>query len=388
MLRVVSIFLFSLFIFACSSNETKDEREEKKEERKATELESFDKSVKAKRLWKAGAGEGDGRKYLRLAPSVFGDVIYTTDSDGVVRAFSLADGKRRWKTDTNAEVSGGVGAYLDTVAVGTFDGKVIALSADSGDVRWEAQTSSEILAVPAVSATLVVVQTIDARVFAFDSKSGELRWSYDHLTPVLSLRGTSSPLINGNQVICAFDNGQIISFSLIDGSRTWEARVSHPKGKTDLERIVDIDGTPAVKNGLVYSGSYQGNLFAFALAKGNPIWKQELSTYRALSVSNGKVFVSTADSHVIAYNASNGDVVWKNEDLQYREIGAPTTVGRYVATIDGDGYLHILSQQDGQFVERLKPAGDGFNAPMMTHLGKLYILSDDGKLSAYELSSR
>ncbi|MFL0804581.1 MAG: outer membrane protein assembly factor BamB [Agarilytica sp.] len=388
MLRVVSIFLLSLFVFACSSNDTKDERKEKKEEREAAELEKFDKSVKAKRLWKASAGEGDGRKYLRLTPAIFGDVIYAADSDGNVRAFGLGDGKRRWKTDTDASVSGGVGAYLDTVAAGTLDGKVIALDSDSGDVRWTAQTSSEILAVPAVSASLVVVQTIDARVFAFDSKNGELRWSYDHLTPVLSLRGTSSPLINGNQVICAFDNGQIISFSLADGSRTWEARVSQPKGKTDLERIVDIDGTPAVKNGLVYSGSYQGNLFAFVLAKGNPIWKQEISTYRALSVSNDKVFVSTADSHVVAYNASNGEEVWRNEALQYREIGAPATVGRHVATIDRDGYLHILSQQDGQFVERLKPAGNGFNAPMITHLGKLYILSDDGKLSAYELSSR
>lgn len=391
MRRVVSLLLVSLLasqFIGCASNKEKDAKELKKEAAKAAELVKFESTVKATRLWKVSAGGGSAREYLRLEPAIVSDSIYVANESGDVMAFDLESGDKKWKTDTDAQISGGVGAYHGTAVVGTLDGTVIALNTANGEIVWTAQVSSEVLAAPAVSATVVIVQTIDARVFAFDTKTGEKRWSYDHVAPVLSLRGTSSPVIDGTQVLCAFDNGQLVSFSLADGSRTWEARVSQPKGKTDLERIVDIDGSPVVSEGLVYSGSYQGNIFAFAKAQGNPVWKQELSTYGNLAIGSGKVFVSTDKSHLIAYNAKNGEVIWELDALLNRELGAPTAIGRQIAAIDGEGYLHLISQQDGSFVDRFKPAGDGFHAPLLAHLGKLYILSDDGKLSAYALSSR
>lgn len=392
MQRAVSLILISLLssllVVACSSNKEKDAKEIREEAAKAAKLVKFKRTVKAKRLWKVGTGGGSAREFLRLVPAIVSDTIYVANEDGEVSAFDLTSGKKKWKTDTDTNTSGAIGAYHGTVALGTLDGTVVALNAANGEVIWTAKASSEILSAPAVNGSIVVVQTIDARVFAFDVKTGELRWSYDHIAPVLSLRGTSSPIFDDGQVLCAFDNGQLVSFSAIDGSRTWEARISQPKGKTDLERIVDIDGSPVVEGSLVYAGGYQGNIFALTKAQGSPVWKQEISTHNGLAIANGKVFTSTAKSRLIAYNSANGSVAWESDALLNRELGAPTVIGRYLAVIDGDDYLHILSQQDGSFVERVKPAGDGFHAPMITHLGKLYILSDDGKLSAYELSSR
>ncbi|WP_245929371.1 outer membrane protein assembly factor BamB [Agarilytica rhodophyticola] len=379
-MRVVLLLLFAVFISSCSSNKEKDE------ESKVAKLVKFDKTVKMKRLWSAGTGSGKGRKYLRLVPSIDKGVIYTSDPKGQVFAFDVETGKRQWKSKTKYKVSGAIGAGFNRVFFGTIDGRVVTLDAANGEKLWEAKTSSEILAPPATNGSIVVAQTIDARVFAFDAKTGEQVWSYDHLAPVLSLRGTSSPVITATQVICAFDNGQIVSFSAVDGSRTWEARVSQPKGKTDLERIVDVDGTPKESSGIIFAGSYQGNLIALTRAQGKPIWRKALSTYQNLSVANGKVFVSTDRSRVIAFNSANGDVLWQNEQLLNRQINAPAAVGDYVVVVDEEDYLHVLSQDDGSFAYRFKPKGDGFHSPMLSYKDKLYLLSDDGKLSSYEIA--
>ncbi len=385
MLRAVSrtaLLLAFTALVACSSNDKKDESS------KVADLVDFERSVKHKRLWSVSTGSGEGREHLRLVPAIVNDTIYVGNADGKVRALTRENGKTKWKVDTDTALSGGVGAYHGTVAFGTLDGVVVALDSETGAERWRAQVSSEILAPPAVNSSVVVVQTIDARVFAFDAESGSRRWAYDHLTPVLSLRGTAGPVISSTQVVCAFDNGQVVSFSVIDGSRTWEARVSQPKGKTDLERIVDIDGSPLVEGGLVYAAGYQGNIMAFSRAKGDPIWRQPVSTATALSMARDRIFVSTDEAHIIAFSATNGEIVWENESLRNRSAGAPAAVGDYLITIDSDDYLHVLSQNDGTFVHRFKPAGDGFSTQAQVHLGTFYLLSDDGKLSAYTLSSR
>lgn len=379
--RLFLVALVVLALGACSSNK-------RKEESRKAKLVDFEATVEYDRLWSANVGEGKGQKYMNLVPAISDDRIFAANAKGHVSAFDLNTGKRLWIAKTDFRLSGGVAAGDGIVGFGTLDGKVVALDASNGDFLWEAQVSSEILAPPAIDDSVLVVQTIDARVFAFESKTGDSRWSYDHLTPVLSLRGTSAPVIVFTQVICAFDNGQIVSFSLADGSRTWEARISQPKGKTDLERIVDVDGTPVIDGGLIYAASYQGNAMAIGRAEGNPIWQKALSTYNRLASGRDHVFATTERSKVVALNSANGDIVWETEALLNRRLNAPSTVGTYVVTVDDEGYAHVLEQSDGELVERFKPRGKGFSAPMLVENEVLYILSNDGKLGAYTLSAR
>jgi len=377
---VLPLLLAGVVLASCSSNDEKDA------EMEVAKLVKFESSMKMERLWSSSAGSGKHRKYARFVPAIFGDKIFTADTQGAVFAFELDSGKRTWKVSTDHKISGAVSAGSGLVLFGTLDGQVVALDSSTGEELWVADASSEILAAPATNGSVVVAQTIDARIFAFDAKTGEQRWSYDHLSPVLSLRGTSSPVVTSTQVIAAFDNGQIVSFAATDGSRSWDARVSQPKGKTDLERIVDIEGSPVVNGGLVYAGSYQGNVVAISRGQGNLIWKKGLSTYQNLAVANGKVFVSTDRSRVIAYNSANGDVLWQNEQLLNRGVNAPAVIGDYVVVVDNTDRMHVLSQQDGSFAYRFSPSGDGFRSAMVSHLGKLYILSDDGTLSSYQVA--
>ncbi|MFL0810745.1 MAG: outer membrane protein assembly factor BamB [Agarilytica sp.] len=395
MQKLLALLMAAAFLASCASNDGKDDqpeelsrKEQKKELNKKADLVKHARALKAKRLWSKSTGGGKGRKYLYLQPAIVADTVYVANAKGDIRALSLDKGKTKWKTKTKADISGGVGAYFGKLAVGTMDGQVITLNSETGEELWRAQTSSEILAPPAVSGSLVVVQTVDARVFAFNADSGKLNWSYDHKTPILSLRGTSGPVIDGTQVLCAFDNGQIVAFSAIDGSRTWEQRVSQPKGKTDLERIVDIDGNPVISNGLIYSASFQGNILALTQAAGKPIWGKEVSTHHPVAVGNGLVFVSGERSKLTALNAQNGSLEWEHETLRNRGAGGPAAIGRYVVVVDDDEKAHVYAQSSGEYLYRFSPPGSGFNAAPIAYLGKLYFLSNDGTLSVYSLSSR
>lgn len=380
MLRTLPLFLVLLgLLSACSSNKDKDDEE------RVAKLVSYKKSIDVDKVWSTGAGSDDGRKYIKIIPALVDGVIYTADTEGRVFAINAETGKKVWKVKTKFKFAGATGAGNGLVLVGTSDGEVVTLDAATGEVKWSAKVSSEVVAPPATNGKIVVAQTIDAKVFAFEASTGEQRWSYDHTSPVLTLRGTASPIVTTTQVICAFDNGQVVSFSALDGSRGWEARAAQPKGKTDLERIVDIDGSPVMDGGLLYISSYQGNVVALNRGQGRELWKKSASGFYPPAVTYGRVFISTDKSRVVAYNSANGDVIWTNEQLLNREINAPAVFGDYIAVIDGDGHMHLLSKNDGQYVHRFKPKGDGFSAPMISENGKLYILSDDGKLSAYQI---
>lgn len=381
-MRILSLIALLLLLSACSSNKDKDEEE------RVAKLVEFDRTIDVDRLWSTGAGSDKGRKYTKIIPVLFENVLYTADVKGRVFAVDAETGKKLWKTDTDFSFSGAVGVANGLIVAGTPDGEVVVMSSDNGEVLWHAEVSSEIVAPPSTNGSIVVAQTIDAKVFTFDAKSGELIWSYDHTAPVLSLRGTASPIVTSTQVICAFDNGQVVSFSALDGSRAWEARAAQPKGKTDLERIVDIDGTPVLDGGLIFVSSYQGNILALNRGQGREIWKKNASSFHAPAVASGRVYVSTDRSRVVALNSANGDILWSNEQMLNREVNAPAVFGDYVAVIDNEDYLHLLNKDDGSYVHRFKPKGEGFSAPMIVENSRLYILSNDGTLSAYAIESQ
>ena len=376
-LAIVSLLIASLV--GCSSND--------KKELKEAPLIKFSATAKACKNWSATIGSGRDKRYSKLVPAVFSDRVYASDVEGNVYALNLDSGKRVWKSRLKEAISASTGVNSHSVFVGTFSGELIALSADNGEEKWRVSVSSEILAVPAANERVVVAQTIDGRAFAFDAYSGEALWRYDHTVPSLTLRGTANPVIYRNQVLLAFGNGQLVSLQLSDGALKWDARLSQPKGRTELEKMIDIDATPFFSGGLIYAANYQGAIAAYSAAQGQAVWKQDLSTYQDLSVANGKVYAVTEESAVIAFNAGSGVQDWMNDQMLRRMLGAPAAYGDYVLTLDYEGYMHVLSADDGSFAARFKPAGDDFTSAIVVSDSAFLVLSDDGRLSSYTLQT-
>lgn len=366
-------------LLACGSNDAKDELVE------PAELVKFKASVKLKRLWSRDIGKGQGKKYNRLQAAIDGDAIYVVDEDGDVLALDRGKGKKLWKQDVDAAVTGGVGVGDDLVLVGTPNGEVIALNQQDGEILWRNVVGGEVLAPPAVGSEVVAVQTFDGKLHGLNALTGEALWEYASQVPVLTLRGTSSPIIEGGFVFGAFANGKLVALDVESGTVAWEGRVAVAQGESEIERVVDVDGRLLLTSNALYAASYQGRVAAFDPGSGRTLWYQDASSYVGLDEGFGNVYYIDADGSVLALDQRSGTIRWSNGELSYRELSAPAAFNNYLAVGDYKGYIHILSQVDGEFVGRFKLGSKGVRAPILARGDTIYIYGNKGKLAAYKL---
>jgi outer membrane protein assembly factor BamB len=323
-----------------------------------------------------------GSKFHQLVPSIDEQQIFAVNVEGDLVAADLASGRINWRVELETPIGGGVGAGNGIVVLATESGEVIAFDTTDGSERWRYQASSEVISQPQMNAELVVVQQLDGKITALEVGSGERRWSYDSQIPRLSLRGTSAPIVAADLTLAGFANGKLVAVENASGRPVWEQRISLAEGRSELERIVDIDGKPLVYNRIVYVGSYQGRLVALNPGNGQVVWSQDLSTYRGLAGGFGNVYAISDEDHVHAFDARNSASVWSQDGLQYRRLTTPVVLGNSLVTADADGYLHVLSQVDGHFTARHRVSSSGVQSDLLVRDDVLYVLSNDGRLTA------
>lgn len=338
-----------------------------------------------RKLWSKGIGVGYEKQFLKLLPATAEGQILIADRKGRVLAVDALTGKENWEVKTGVPVSAGPGAGEGLVLLGTSNAEVVALDATDGSKRWTAAVSSEVLAVPQIDLGRVIVQSVDGNVTALDADTGAQLWVYDRSVPVLTLRGTSTPAVEHGLVVAGFANGKLVALSAEKGFVGWETNIAIPQGRTELERIVDIDGDPVIVGTAVYVTTYQGRIAVINLQNGNPGWQRDMSSYVSLGVDFSQVYVTDADSHVWALSRSTGATVWQMKDLAYRRLTAPVPFEDYITVGDYDGYLHLLSRYDGRIVARVRVDSDAIRARPLVVDDILYIYSSDGKLAAYTL---
>lgn len=349
------------------------------------ELVKFKQEVAIKRQWSTSIGSANQDYRNSLRPTVNGDSIFTGDHEGTVTALNVSNGKKVWQVNLDVSVSGGVGYGAGMVMVGTIEGEVYALDASDGSVLWTSQVSSEVVSSPKSNGEIVAVQTIDDRLFALDAKTGEEIWQHDGDAPILSVRGTSESVVTGNMVLSGFDTGKLVAFNPDNGSLIWESRLAVPKGRTELERMVDIDGEPLLVGDVIYAVTYQGRLGALSRGTGRSLWFQDSSSHHAPAYSQEQVYVTEDKDAVRAFKAGSGQPVWINEQLFLRRLTGPARLAGTIAVADAEGYLHLLDPVDGHFVGRVKVDGSGVSAPMLTVGESLIVQANDGSVTAYRL---
>ncbi|MBL6697151.1 MAG: outer membrane protein assembly factor BamB [Proteobacteria bacterium] len=356
--------------------------------REPVELQKITEQVKLKSRWSRGVGDGQGEGLYKINPILAGDSIYVASAEGRVASVDPESGRLRWKTDLDLALSGGVGHYGDSILVGASEGLVMRLSADSGAEIWRATVSGEVLSAPQGDGRYVIAQTYDGKLMGFDYETGETRWTYTSDVPVLTLRGTGTPMILGDNAIAGFADGKVVAVNLRSGNVAWEARVAIPQGRSEIERIVDIDGSMALQGSELYVASYQGRLAAIDTRSGRRLWQRNVSSVSGVGVGFGNVYVADDDGTVSAFLRNGQGVRWQNIELGFRELSRPTPVNSYVAVVDFEGYLHLLSQVDGEIVGRTKVDSSGARADMIARGNRLFVYANDGALKAYDVEAR
>ena len=379
-MKKLNLLLCALLISGCSWFGGDDE-----DEIKPAELVKFEQQVKIKKQWSTKVGGGNKKFWTSLRPVSNGETVFAADHEGKVSAIDIASGKRLWSTELDVAISGGVGYASGQVLVGSIEGEVYVLSAADGSVIWTATVSSEILASPQSNGEVVAVQTIDNQLFAFDAETGNALWQHEDDAPLLTVRGTSTALVTDRMILAGFDSGKLIAFNPENGSLIWESRLALPKGRTDLERMVDVDGEALLVDDVIYAVTYQGRLGAISRGTGRSLWFQDSSSHHAPAYSQEQVYVTEDEDAVRAFKAGSGQPVWINEQLFLRQLTGPARLAGTIAVADAEGYLHLLDPVDGHFVGRVKVDGSGVSAPMLTVGESLIVQANDGSVTAYRL---
>ena len=375
--RIVSLIAATSLLAACGLFGDKEE------ELEPMELVKIAPTVKIKKIWSAKLG-GDA-EFLRVAlrPAGDGSRIYAASHNGDVSAFDPETGKRIWETRLDVELTAGPGVGEGHVVVAAKDGFVVALDASSGEEKWRADVSGESLARPLVKGETVVVQTIDNRVEALSLFDGRSRWTVVQSPPVLTMRGSASPVAVGTTVIAGFDSGRVVAMELDSGTIIWESLISPPQGRSDLDRLSDIDGEIAVVGQDIYVVGYQGRLASLASESGQVLWNREVSSYAGVAADWNSVYTVRDDGEIIAMTRRTGAEIWRNASLLRREPTLPVPFASTVVVGDLEGYVHFFSNIDGEPVARVKLGGKGIsNAPLVI-ANRLYVQGDGGSLAAY-----
>jgi outer membrane protein assembly factor BamB len=351
------------------------------------ELVDFEPAVAIKELWSADTGTGPDRQFLRLVPALHGDMLYAVDIKGRVRALAQKDGKERWRTDLDIEISAGVGFGDGLVLVATRKGIVVALDRDNGRELWRAQVASEVLAPPVADSGVVVIQSIDGKLMGLESATGKRLWSLDRSEPALSLRGTATPVILSDAVLTGFASGKIVAVQIRNGRVLWEIPVAQAQGRSEIERLIDVDVPVLLSGRTLLAAAYQGKVVAVSLESGRLLWSRELSTYSALAADDENVYVSDVRGHVYALDLRTGSTVWKQEKLTLRRLSAPAIIGKAVAVADFEGYVHWLAREDGRFLARKRAASAAVLAAPIAVGATLYVSAQNGTLAALRLDA-
>lgn len=347
------------------------------------ELLELTPEIKVNIVWQNSAGVGSDEMYLKLVPAVMDDKIIVADRNGLVQARDLTTGDTIWEAETELKISAGPGLGYNTVLVGTSDAEIVALNIADGSIRWTVGVSSEVLSIPQLRRNVVVVRTVDGKLTGLEEGSGRELWVYERSVPALSLRGTGTPVIEGDRVIEGYASGKLIAVRLNDGKVEWEGSVAVPEGRSELERMVDLDADPIVINDVIFIASFQGGVFAVALEDGQVLWRRkELSSYAGLSGDWRYLYVSDEAGDVWALDQRNGAALWKQTELHRRKLSGPVVYKDYLVVGDFEGYLHWLSPYDGRQLARIQIGEDPIAATPVVHNEVLYVYSEGGDLAA------
>lgn len=351
------------------------------------ELTDFTARASVETVWEVSAGASSSKLYVRLLPAISEGKMFTAGISGRVTALDASNGSQFWQVDTQLPVRGGPGAGEGLVLLGTADAEVVALSQQDGSERWRAKVASEVLAAPKIGNGVVVARSIDGRIYGLNAADGKRLWIYDSQVPVLTLRGVSSPVIEGRGVVAGLANGRLVALRLSDGVVLWESAIARPRGRSELDRIVDIDSEPVIANGVIHAVTFQGNIATIALENGRGLWRREMSSHAGLSADQTYLFVTDENSEIWALDRRDGRSYWKQDKLRARKVTAPVPLAGYVVVGDLEGYVHVLSREDGSFVARKKVSSSPIIAPPIVRDGKVYVSSSDGRVTALQINS-
>jgi outer membrane protein assembly factor BamB len=346
---------------------------------KPAELPVFKPQVNVKLAWQGAVGPADKTV---LFPVVNGNTVWTAAANGQIAGFNAANGASVGRFSAGQLISGGVAASGSVVAVGSARGELLAFD-HAGKALWKTQVPGELLAPPVIEGGLVIARVGDGAIHGYDAASGKRRWAFQRSAPSLSVRSNAGIVVDRGSVYAGFPGGRLVAMTAVGGSVLWDSVVALPKGTTELERVADVTSAPVVEDGRACAAAYQGRTVCFDAVRGAAIWARDISSFSGLGADFRNIYVTDDKNAVIALDKTTGGSLWKQDKLAGRALTRPLAFGRYVIVGDYQGFVHLLSRDDGSFVGRAATDGSAIAAaPVALDISSFLVQTRNGGVFA------
>lgn len=257
-----------------------------------------------------GLNINDGKEKFKLAnnkavvsSAVCADgKVFLSGGDGYCRAWNVSTGETVWEFDrvnnfvvTRPVVKDGV------IFFGSWGNEFYALDIHTGNPKWiwnnghANRMLSPAQVVPVVTNGRIYLASPDRYMTVLDESTGEVIWR--HNDPDNKVRESIGVSEDGNTVYAKTMDGDVIAF---------DATISERKIKwisSGEDMGYELAPTALVeKNGVVYSPTDKGNIFAFSASDGKFLWKYRVSNgliNMILPTDNGELYVSAMDGKLV-----------------------------------------------------------------------------------------
>lgn len=346
--KLVAVFI-SLVLVACAG--TTDPR------RIPEPLKNFQQQVEIKKNWQINIGSGGG--YF-LQPALGENSIYAAAANGDLSKIDQQTGKLLWRMPLAKKLSAGVASHNQLIVIVTQRGDVLAINDEgaSGKLKWATNISGEVLSSPLVSHNMVVVKTTDGRVIAMNSNDGRILWRFRSPVTSLNLRTVSDlQFVNEDLILVGFTGGNVVILNSKDGELIWQTAISYPRGVTEVERINDVTGQPVIVGSILCTATFQGRIGCIDSQSKQIIWDKPFSSYSGLAANSDLLVAGDEWSKITAFHVQDGRQQWENNQLKSRQLSSPLLIGKAVVVGDYQGFLHFLSQSEGNLIARVETDG-------------------------------
>jgi eukaryotic-like serine/threonine-protein kinase len=379
------------------------------------------------------------------SPVLSDDAIIFGGSDSCLYAIFKNGGTPKWKFKAGGEIRSTPAVVNDRLYFYCYDGNFYCIQATDGQLIWKYKTRGEskrkaynlgdlgnqyffdqfdlLQSSPVAYDSLVCFGSGDSTIYALDNRSGKLVWSHKTDYTV-----HSSPAFYNKKIYCGSFDGVLYCLNALTGETIWLKRTAKPTSNHMFQGILS---SPSVKDGIVYFGTKEANLYALDaetgvqkfLCNNGSVWihtsialsenmaifsgygngeirgvsnsdgkskftiKPSLSAFEGgtatPTIANGKFYVGLFGGRFYAMDANTGRKIWEVRTKgslknQYK------TIDEY-GTIDKTYFDNMLSQPiatvDSLFVEMFERGGAIYSTALIDN-GFIYFGSSDSCLYA------
>ena len=347
-----------------------------------------------KRIWSADIGKGSSDQLpLNAQPVLVDGEIYTLDTQSNPRAFNAETGKKLWSVDVSKKdeddevISGGLAYASGVLYVTNGFNEVLAVHPTDGEILWRKAIPAPARAAPTVLDGRLYVVTLDNRLLALRADDGNLLWDHTAFSESASLVGAASPAADSEVVIPAFSSGELTALRVENGSVAWSDNLSNVHSFGGLETLSDIRALPVIDKGMVFAISFSGKLVAIDERTGQRLWQREIGGSNTPWLAGNHIFLLSSDNELVALARNTGAISWvtkienKDNDDEFFFTG-PVLAGNRLIIAGSDGAIIEIEPEHGEIINQWD-AGDTIILPPIVANETLYLLDEDGTLSAY-----